>query len=67
MWTWEKRLIHSLEAGFLTLDSCTGPLSLSLSRLFCFFSLLLRLDFFTLCALSLFSFFLFLSLLLFRF
>ena len=47
-----------------TLDSWTGPLSLSLSRAFFRFSLLLRFDFFTLCvlSLSLFSFLRFLSL-----
>ena len=51
-----------------TLDSWTGPLSLSLSRAFFRFSLLLRFDFFTLCvlSLSLFSFLRFLSLSFFR-
>ena len=51
-----------------TLDSWTGPFSLSLSRAFFRFSLLLRFDFFTLCvlSLSLFSFLRFLSLPFFR-
>ena len=59
---------HCVPAFRLTLESCTGPLSLSfsLSLLICFFSLLLCLDFFTLCALSFLSFLLFLSLLFLR-